>query len=257
MFLVHLSQKHLKASTIRTYISAIAFVHKIKQLTDHSQSLLVTKTLQGIANKDKQNPSQPLQPITKDLLHRLVDTLPSTHPSSPYYQALLKALFLLAYHACMRAGEAVLSSHDHHTLSYNDITRSIHLGKPVYNINFSTYKHSRNAATMILPSADTPSYCPVLALDHYLSLRGSHPGKLFVNITRQPVDRSFFADSLKSSLAYLRIPHHSFNTHSFRIGRATQLASDQTPDTTIQNIGRWRSTAYQSYIRRRVIPLPQ
>ena len=62
---------------------------------------MVTKTLKGIANRAKDQPNL-------------------------YYQSLFKALYLLAFYACMRAGEAVISSQDHHTLCINDVLKTEH-----------------------------------------------------------------------------------------------------------------------------------
>ena len=38
-------------------------------------------------------------------------------------------------------------------------------------------------------------------------------------------------------------------SHSFRIGRASELASKGLPDEAIMKLGRWRSSAYRTYIR--------
>ena len=256
MFLVHLHKQRLRATTIRTYLTAISFVHRIKNMPDPSHSLLITKTLHGIANLDKLRPSTPLRPITRDILHKLIDAIPAIQPF-PYYQALLKALFLLTYHACMRAGEAVVSMHDQHTLSLSDIESTTYNQLPAYNITFRTYKHSHNPAILTLLPASTPQYCPVQSLKEYLRIRGQTPGKLFISCTRQPINRHFFADNLKSALGQLGLPSNQYNTHSFRIGRATQMALEHTPDSVIRTVGRWHSSAYQGYIRPTAIDLPQ
>lgn len=256
MFIVHLHRKGLRATTIRSYLSAIGFIHRLNQLQDPTQSLLVTKTMHGIFNQEVIGHSTALQPITRTILHRMLDTLPQIQPNA-YYCTLLGALYLLAYHACMRAGEAVTSSHDHHTLDFCDLKPTFHLNKPAYAITFSSFKHSRTPTNLILPSASSPRYCPVHHLKKYIRLRGSTPGKLFINITGQPIDRHFFAYHLKTSIAHLGMSPDLYNTHSFRIGRATQLATDHTPDNIIRSVGRWRSSAYQSYIRPHAINLPQ
>ena len=129
MFLVNLHNRGLKAATIRTYITAISFVHKIKQLQDPTVGFLITKTIQGISNVNKLSSNPSRKPITKDLLHRIIDAVPYTQQNQ-YYILLVKALFLLSYHACMRAGEAVLSSHDQHTLLLQDVLKVMHEGYP-------------------------------------------------------------------------------------------------------------------------------
>ena len=40
-----------------------------------------------------------------------------------------------------------------------------------------------------------------------------------------------------------------YNTHSFRIGAATTARQVNIPDAIIKMLGRWKSDAYQSYIK--------
>ena len=40
-----------------------------------------------------------------------------------------------------------------------------------------------------------------------------------------------------------------YNTHSFRIGAATTARQANIPDAIIKMLGRWKSDAYQSYIK--------
>ena len=41
----------------------------------------------------------------------------------------------------------------------------------------------------------------------------------------------------------------NFNSHSFRIGAATLAGAAGVPESTIMVLGRWKSMAYQQYIR--------
>ena len=41
----------------------------------------------------------------------------------------------------------------------------------------------------------------------------------------------------------------NFSSHSFRIGAATVAGRNGIPDLLIQELGRWKSNAFQSYIR--------
>jgi len=79
-----------------------------------------------------------------------------------------------------------------------------------------------------------------------------------------PLKRSNFFASLKNALSVAGInlekfSSHSFrkewpqlqdrNGHSFKIGVATTAAKCGLSDSAIQQLGRWRSSAYKRYIR--------
>ena len=49
--------------------------------------------------------------------------------------------------------------------------------------------------------------------------------------------------------ASIGIQAHQYAGHSFRIGAATMAALAEVPDSTIQMLGRWNSTAFLRYIR--------
>ena len=116
---------------------------------------------------------------------------------------------------------------------------------------FTSYKHSRSGSTFILTSARQTRFCPVNALEEYVQLRGSTSGNLFkANSSGQSLDWQYFSNALKIALLHdLGMPAWEYNTHSFRIGHATQLAPENARDNTIRSVGRWHSNAYHSYIQ--------
>jgi hypothetical protein len=80
-----------------------------------TSSSLVTKALVGCR---KLSPfSDPRLPITLDILHQLLQSLPRI-TSDPYLLLLLSAMFVLAFHPCLCIGEVTLympeTSDDHH-----------------------------------------------------------------------------------------------------------------------------------------------
>jgi site-specific recombinase XerD len=148
----------------------------------------------------------------------------------------------------------VLSDNPEHTLTIHQIhTSSSHL-----TINFQSYKHSKNhKPKVIVPSIPNSTYCPVLAFQSYLSQRSPSPGPVFLNQNGSPITRLQFAQFLKLTLSMAGLPGEHFNTHSFRIGRTTQMAQDNHSEHTIRTAGRWQSDAYKGYIRSNDIVLPQ
>ena len=55
--------------------------------------------------------------------------------------------------------------------------------------------------------------------------------------------------TVRNTLGLAGVDVGRFNSHSFRIGAATAAAQAGLPDSTIQQLGRWRSAAFMRYLR--------
>ena len=254
LFISHLFLQGLMYSTIRSYVSAISFVHKIKGHEDPGCAFLVNKILRGV-QKARYNKKQPLKPIDKALLYSLVNTLPFI-ADSKFNMILYKALFLITFYACLRAGEIVISNTNKHTICINQLRTTKTDAGFGYQIILNSYKHSGTNCPKINIQPNGSDQCPVSALSKYLALRPNKSGPIFIDITGQPINRKQFSDTLKNCLAFREIPANHYNTHSFRIGRATQMASDEYSDPFIKSVGRWKSAAFKKYIRPNHIDMP-
>ena len=227
-------------------------MHKLHHLPDPTTAFVVTKTLQGIRNQNTTSAPQ-LLPITKQILHNLLAALPFA-VTTPYQLSLWRALFLLTFHACLRAGEVTLANNPNNLLQRSQL----HLTTNNLRLQFKQYKHSHGATPTIMVNADpTSPNCPVAAMRQYLVNRGQHPGPLFIHPDKSAITRLQFSLILKSTATMCSLQAARYNTHSFRIGRATQMATDGQSDQTIRSAGRWRSTAYQRYIRPTEVLLPR
>ena len=169
LFATHLHQAGYQTSTIRSYMSAISFVHKISAYPDPTTDYCLLKLLQGSENSARAV-SQKLKPVTASVLHQLVDAVPYCTQVG-YLQHLYKSLFLLMFYACLRVGEAVVSNTSAHTLKLQQVSKT----QAGYLILFNSYKHSNNndQATVLLSSLNENAYCPVHCLEQYIRIRGS------------------------------------------------------------------------------------
>ena len=91
--------------------------------------------------------------------------------------------------------------------------------------------------------------CPVKALLHFLRLRGLKAGPLFIWQDGTPLQKPQFTKAVKLALTQAQLPAEKFAGHSFRVGAATTAASASLEDSTIQTLGRWKSSSYFLYIR--------
>jgi site-specific recombinase XerD len=94
---------------------------------------------------------------------------------------------------------------------------------------------------------------PYQALFSYLQYRSSQSTSpldpLFVDDRNHPATRFWFQEHLKLTLIQSGIPAERFSSHSFRIGAATTAAKKGLSQQQIQDLGRWSSDAFKSYIR--------
>ena len=127
----------------------------------------------------------------------------------------------------------VYTNTDKHTLRFNQIKKF----EGAYIIKFLSYKHSAHCTQtfQLLPHQDL-SNCPVQAMDNYLNKRGTSDGLLFIMQNSKPINRSQFTKILKQCLELTGLKGR-YNTHSFRIGRTTELASRNFSEEIIRISG--------------------
>jgi hypothetical protein len=172
---------------------------------------------------------------------------------------LLKAMYLLAFHAFLRVRDVTGPLPPKgNILRLNNIkfVFDASLIPTAVEIHMSQFKHSYGKHTSILHAQENKlqkDLCPVKALWDYLQLRtvkdiGSFK-PLFSFMDELPLSRQFVTSQLRFSLSYLGLCWEHYKGHSFRIGAATRAASMNIPEDKIQQMGRWYSKAFKKYIR--------
>ena len=91
--------------------------------------------------------------------------------------------------------------------------------------------------------------CPVVAVLAYIAARGDVSGPLFKFADGRPLTRVRFVAQIRQALESSGLFSQEYAGHSFRIGAATTAAECGVEDSTIKALGRWRSSAFQVYIR--------
>ncbi len=245
----------LKVSTIRCHLSSITFHHKVNSLPSPvSSSFLLDKLLLAYA---KANPDTDQRlPITFPVLSAILQNITS-FSNSPREKALLSALFSLMYHGLLRVSEvAKTEGPTDHTLQLSQLTLT-QAKQPELLIQFASCKHSKSPPPPARIASSTAPECPVRLYTRYLIHRGkfSPASKAFCYPDSTPISREYVAKSLHSILALAHFDPSKYNTHSFRIGRATDLATSGASDRQIMLAGRWKSLAFKKYIRPSVVIL--
>ena len=91
--------------------------------------------------------------------------------------------------------------------------------------------------------------CPVAATLAYMVQRGPGPGPLFKFQDGKPLTRQRFVARAREALSSAGVDCSAYSGHSFRSGAATTAAKCGVSDAMIKMLGRWKSSAYQLYIK--------
>lgn len=250
-FVSYLFDRGLVCSTILTYLSAIAFFCKMLSLPDHTNSFIVRKLLVAVKRTTGQPDSR--LPISPNILMGLALNVPFIGLNL-YDQITILAMYLLAFHGFLRVGEFTVKPNvdPSKIIQLNDIAFEPNF-KGAYNmiLTIRYFKGNVSATPVYISMPSSPGHllCPQMAMVRYLSVRGQQPGPLFKWSNGQFVSREHFAALLKLNLIASGFPAGNYKTHSFRIGACSFASSNGLSDDQIMKIGRWKSTAFQKYIR--------
>ncbi len=185
-------------------------------------------------------------PITIEILQKLC--VSRSHEADTF---MLWAAVTTCFFGFMRSGEMTLTSFDPSShLSFGDVTVDDISAPQIVKLHLKASKTDpfRKGVEIVLGRTHN-SLCPVAALLSYLTRRGNKPGFLFLSADGRPLTKSRFILKIREALSYLGIDSSQYAGHSFRIGAATTAAAQGIQDSVIQMLGRWRSSAYQLYIR--------
>lgn len=250
LFISYLSFRKLAFSTIKSYLSAISYVHKIKGFHDPTKSFLIQKLSTALS---RQQSSDIRLPVTRPILHELLRSLRFTN-SSAFQRSLFSAMFLVAFYGLFRIGELASKSTRFapSVVQYSNLTI---VSRNEAKITISDYKHnsSRRPFDILLARDVSSPFCPVTSLLQYCKVRGNHPGPLFCHADQTTISVHQFNVALQQCLSYCGLDISRYKSHSFRIGGACHAADQGYSDAQIRALGRWKSDAFKVYLRSEVL----
>ncbi len=167
---------------------------------------------------------------------------------------MLKAALLLGFFGFLRVSEFTTPSRSHFNPRIHPIRSDICLSHNRLTFNLKRSKTDQSARGFLLTIGTTRNnLCPITALGAYFSTCHHTPNGLAVPLfhfsSGQPLSRARFLRHFRTLLSQAGHDASHFNTHSLRIGAATSAARAGLPLSTIQHLGRWRSSCYKTYIR--------
>ena len=168
-----------------------------------------------------------------------IKDLLSKQPRS-YTNIMIWAACCLAFFAFLQVSEFTIPADD----QYNE---SCHLS--FTSVSVDNRNNPKQLRISIKQGTTSNNVCPIKGILPYLAIRGNQKGPLFVFEDGRSLTRQRFSSALASLLKQLHINTDHYNMHSFQIGAATSARQAKVPDTLIKMMGRWKSDAYQSYIK--------
>ena len=90
--------------------------------------------------------------------------------------------------------------------------------------------------------------CPGNTLLEFLEVSGMESGPLFRLSGGQPLTRPRFVEEVRRALQKANLPGKDIAGHSLHIGAAITASATGVEDSTIQALGRWKSSAFLKYI---------
>ena len=252
-FVAFLHQEGLSPSSIRQYLSSlrfwqISFGGSDPALTDMFQLHYVLRAIRRISPMH----SRPTRlPITPSILRHLFSIWSS--PPVSYSACMLWAACSLGFSAFLRSGEFTCSSPSAYVptmLSPMDVAVDNRINPSFLAVTLRSSKIDvfGSGVTVYIGATGGP-LCPVAAVLSYLAIRPPVPGPLFVYQGGRPLSRICLVEAVRSALRSAGVEVAWFNGHSFRIGAASTAADVGIPDSMIQMLGRWKSSAFLSYLR--------
>ncbi len=255
-FASFLAKDNITYTTIKCYFSALRRLQLSHNYPDPMISSFpkLECVVKGIkreqAHKKGETPKR--LPITIEILQKLrVFFEARSHETDAF---MLWAAVTTCFFGFMRSGEITLpsesafdpSSH----LGFADVTVDDISAPQLVKLRLKASKTDpfRKGVEIVIGRTHN-SLCPVAALLSYLAIRGNRPGFLFLFADGRPLTKSRFILKIREALSLVGIDSSQYAGHSFRIGAATTAAAQGIQDSVIQMLGRWKSSAYQLYIR--------
>ena len=208
--------------------------------------------LRGTRKEQAGRPKHTRLPITPTILLRMRAVW--EQQASSWDHIMLWAACCLGFFRFLRSGELTAPDRDDFDpgqhLSFADLAMddTAHPTTIAVRIKQSKTDPFRQGVTIFLGRTDTP-LCPVAALLPYLALRGPGEGPLFRFRDGRALTRPRLVTAIREALAKAGLRPDEYAGHSFRIGAATTAAACGVPVDLIKTLGRWKSQAYQLYVR--------
>ena len=254
-YVASLAREGLAHASIKAYLSGIRHLQVEEGWGDPNFGGMpkLELVLRGVKRTQAMKKQmKPRLPITPELLLKLAGVWLKGPRGAD--GIMLWAAATLCFFGFLRSGEITVpcdSAFDPAThLTFQDLSVDSLQSPSMLKVNIKVSKTDpfRTGVQVVVGKVEGP-LCPVSATLRYLVARGRRDGPLFRFVDGRPLTRSRLVNQVRQALQEGGINSTPYLGHSFRIGAATTAAREGIGDATIKMLGRWRSNAYQLYIK--------
>ena len=244
-----------QSSTVKSYVSAIKSVLKIDGYILDDKKMLLNSLEQSCRLVNDRVRKR--FPIRIGLLEMLLFELERLFSRQPYLEAMYKSVFVLAYYGLFRIGELTSSQH---AIKDKDIHVAENKNKVLIML-YSSKMHGveSNTQQVKIMSPDSDGFnkrqlffSPFKIVRRFFDIRGHYDkiGKIFfVFRDGSQLQAEQVRKSLRLTLNSINLDPNLYDTHSWRIGRASDLLKWGYSLAQIKIWGRWHINVVYWYIR--------
>jgi hypothetical protein len=199
LFIAYCLQQNVSYNMVATYVYTVNYVQKMAGFPDIGNNFVAKKMLQGLRKLTARADTK--LPITPSILKALIQSLDHFGFSS-FIKTLLKAMYLLAFHAFLRVGEIIQSDPKvQNNLAFHAVKFLFaNSSDPcAFELNFEKFKHHTGVSChklLVKENQQQLAICPVKAFWEYCKVRGQMDGLFFAFLMGRPFHAGF---SLKKS----------------------------------------------------------
>ena len=203
LFVSYLHARKLAPSTIKSYLSAIGYVHKLKGLRDPTRAFIIDKLFTALG---RQGSSDIRLPISSPVLHALAGSL-NHNNSSAFHRTIFSTMFLIAFYGFFRISELAAKNANSggSVVQFSDMRFLTHDGNiHMLKITITKFKHNtdKRPFVILIEREDSMPFCPVQAMFNYPSRPSTQAGHLFCHSDTSPITVGQFNTELHRCLSF-------------------------------------------------------
>ena len=258
LYVGYLVSQRRKASTIKSYISAIRSVLREDGVVLNEDKYVLTSLTKACRYINDE--VQTRLPIQIGVLVLIIRQVKLHFQNQPYMRTLFSALFITAYFGLLRVGEL---PYNEHVIKARDVHLAQNKNQVLFILRSSKTHWSDNKPQLVkicertiqLPNHNLrhkSNTCPFKWLEKYLIIRPMSEDRseqFFAFSDNSPVKPMHARNTLKIMLSEAGLDPLYYGMHSFRIGRASALLKLQFSVKSIKKLSRWHSNAIYTYLR--------